>query len=274
MKTLYVSDLDGTLLRSDQRTSDFTNRTINALTDRGMLFSYATARSYVSSGRVTAGLTARLPLILYNGAFILDSGTGKLLLRNFFDGKAVRELLPALMTAGVWPIVYAYVEGKECFSYLPDRICQPTRDFIASRPNDPRDRPVKTAAELMAGDIFYLAMIDTPETLGPVYEKYRTEYRCLYQRDIYSGDQWLEILPQAATKAGAARQLAARLGCDRIVAFGDGLNDLDLFQIADEAYAVENAVPELKAAATDVIGSNDSDGVAKWLLEHFREEKR
>ena len=50
--------------------------------------------------------------------------------------------------------------------------------------------------------------------------------------------------------------------------FGDGINDLDMFHIADEAYAVENAVPELKAAATAVIVSNDEDGVAKWLREN------
>ena len=43
MKTLYVSDLDGTLLRSDETTSEYTNSVINNLTDRGMIFSYATA---------------------------------------------------------------------------------------------------------------------------------------------------------------------------------------------------------------------------------------
>ena len=45
MRTLYVSDLDGTLLRSDERTSGYTNRTVNRLVGEGMLFSYATARS-------------------------------------------------------------------------------------------------------------------------------------------------------------------------------------------------------------------------------------
>ena len=46
MKTLYVSDLDGTLLNSQQQTSTYTNQTIEKLVDQGMLFSYATARSY------------------------------------------------------------------------------------------------------------------------------------------------------------------------------------------------------------------------------------
>ena len=67
MKTLYVSDLDGTLLRSDVSTSDYTNRTINRLARQGMLFSYATARSYSTSAKVTRGLDAHIPLIVYNG---------------------------------------------------------------------------------------------------------------------------------------------------------------------------------------------------------------
>lgn len=50
--------------------------------------------------------------------------------------------------------------------------------------------------------------------------------------------------------------------------FGDGKNDIDMFELADESYAVSNAVPELKEAATGVIASNDEDGVARWLLEH------
>lgn len=46
MTTLYVSDLDGTLLNSNQTLSTYTIETINQLVDEGMLFSYATARSY------------------------------------------------------------------------------------------------------------------------------------------------------------------------------------------------------------------------------------
>ena len=43
MKSLYVSDLDGTLLRSNGTTSEYTDRVINSLVDKGMIFSYATA---------------------------------------------------------------------------------------------------------------------------------------------------------------------------------------------------------------------------------------
>ena len=87
----------------------------------------------------------------------------------------------------------------------------------------------------------------------------------IYQKDIYSGAQWCEILPKDATKANAALQLKAMLGCDKMVVFGDNLNDLSMFQVADERYAVANAVQELKDIANGVIESNDDDGVARWL---------
>lgn len=87
---------------------------------------------------------------------------------------------------------------------------------------------------------------------------------------LYTKEQWLEIMPRQASKANAALQLKKRFGCSRLVAFGDGSNDLDLFAAADESYAVENAADELKAAATGVILSNQEDGVARWLEQHVR----
>ena len=75
----------------------------------------------------------------------------------------------------------------------------------------------------------------------------------------------MEIIPGTVSKANAILQLKKYLGADYIVAFGDGMNDLEMFELADESYAVENAVDELKAIATEVIDSNDSDGVARWL---------
>ena len=272
MKTLYVSDLDGTLLRSDQHTSEFTNRTVNALVSRGMLFSYATARSYNTSRKVTSGMTAAFPLIVYNGAFIRDNRTGKILSSCAFRKEQALKMLNALREAGVEPIVYAFVDGQERFSYLAERINPATREFVDSRRGDPRDRPVKRTAELQEGEIFYIACIDSPERLAPFDELYRNDFHCVYGRDIYSGEQWLEIMPREATKARAARRLAELLGCDRIVAFGDAINDLDLFREADEAYAVANAAPALKAVAAEVIGGNDEDGVAHWLEDHFQPE--
>ena len=51
--------------------------------------------------------------------------------------------------------------------------------------------------------------------------------------------------------------------------FGDNLNDLPMFEIADVAVAVENAFDEAKAKADIIIGPNTEDSVAKFIREDF-----
>jgi len=272
VKTLYVSDLDGTLLRSDERTSAYTNRVINELVQNGAAFTYATARSYATAHKVTAGMTAAFPVIVYNGVFVRDNATGELLLENYFEQNAARELIRELTEVGVFPIVYAMIRGKEKFSYLYKRVNPATEEFILSRKGDSRDRPVETLPELTEREVFYITCIGEEERLARFYEKYREIHHCVYQKEYYSGNQFLEILPKEASKANATRRLKELYGYDRVVAFGDGKNDIDLFELADEAYAVANADSMLKAAATAVIGTNDEDGVARWLEERVKKD--
>lgn len=273
MKTLYVSDLDGTLLRSNEKTSDYTNDVINKLTEQGMIFSYATARSFVTAKKVAEGIQVSLPLIIYNGAFILDNMTNKMLMANYFDSD-IHAVMEKLFENDIYPLVYSYIDNIEKFSYIPEKCTRGMKEFLDARKGDLRHRPVNTVEELLIGDKFYLSCIDEPEKLKPLYEKYKDQYHLIYQRDIYSKEQWLELLPKAASKANAALQLKELLQCDKLVVFGDGKNDIDMFQAADECYAVENAVDELKQIATDIIDGNNEDGVAKWLEKNAGYQKK
>ncbi len=263
MATLYVTDLDGTLLRPDATLSPYTLETLNSLIDRGMRFSFATARSAITADKVTAGLNANAAKIVYNGTFIVQNG--RRLWSNFFRQANAQEILALLMEHGIVPIVYSIDGERERFSLDPSRANAPTMAHSDSRGDDPRKTYVERYENL--GEIFYFACIDTPETLAPLHEFLRGRFHCVYSNDVYTGSQWLEIMP--STKALAAKQLQKITGCDRIVVFGDGKNDIPLFEIADEGYAVANAHPALKAIATATIGANTDDSVSKWLSEHF-----
>ena len=268
MSKLYVSDLDGTLLRSDQVTSDYTNQVINTLVDKGMLFSYATARSLITAKKVTMGIQAKIPLIVYNGAFVIDNVTEEILIANYFDD-TVFTLLDDLFNNNIYPIVYSYIKGSEKFSFVPELCTKGMNKFIERRNGDVRTNAVSSLAELKLGNVFYITCIDDSEKLKPLYNKYKDTYHCVFQTDIYTKDKWLEIMPIEASKSNAIKQLQTMLGCEKLIAFGDGINDIDMFQIADESYAVANAHEELKKHATAVISSNDEDGVANWLEENF-----
>ena len=267
-RTLYISDLDGTLLNHEQRVSYFTADIIRSLVDQGVFFSYATARSIVTAAKVTQGLVLRTPAILMNGAFTIDTSNGNILRSHYFTAKESDQIIDCLLRHGIYPLVYAHIGGTEKFSYCPDLINDKVKWFLNTRKNDIRDNPVVSAETLRTGQIFYFSCIDTQEKLHPIYQALQDSYTCIYHRDIYSGDQWLELLPPGVSKASAVLDLKETLGCDRIVTFGDDINDIALFKVSDECYAVENAVPDLKEIATGIIGSNDADGVAMWLREN------
>jgi Cof subfamily protein (haloacid dehalogenase superfamily) len=267
-KTLYITDLDGTLLRRDETISPYSNGVINSLLAKGMCFSYATARSYITASKVTGSLNGKFPVIVYNGAFILDHETQDVMLSNFFTPDETEEIRAVLTANGINPIVYSFVNGTEKFSYNINAVNSGIRSYLDSRRGDIRDNPVSGADELYAGSVFYFTCVGSSDKLPPVYRRFQTKYSCVYQADLYSGEQWLEIMPVKATKAGAILQLKEYLGCDRVVSFGDGKNDISMFEISDECYAVENAVDELKEIATGIIGGNNDDGVARWLAQH------
>ncbi len=272
-KTLYISDLDGTLLQPNERLSAFGCQTINQLVKSGMLFSYATARSYHTAKKCTAGLDAKIPLIVYNGALIVDNQTGDILTENIFSPQQASDIYTLLRQCGIHPIVYSLIDGAEKFSYDQTAVPLPTRNFLDQRRGDGRDHPLTGDEHILNGKVYYFTCIDESERLLKADRLIREQFgdicNQICQKDIYSGDQWLEIMPASASKAHAARQLKELTGAEKMVAFGDGPNDLPLFDAADEGYAVENAHPLLKSAATSIIGPNTNDGVARWLLEHF-----
>lgn len=270
MKTLYVSDLDGTLLTSEIKISENSLNIINSLIDKGMIFTYATARSISSASIAAGGLSAKHPIIAYNGAFIVEPDTRKILAKEDFTGVQTKVVVRILGKRGISPLVYSFVDGKERVSWIPGEENEGKRHYIDSRKGDKRLRPVDADEELYAGDVFYFTCIGEKEELEPVYKelKENEDYTCTFQPEIYRDEYWLEIMPRKATKANAILKLKELLGCERIVSFGDAVNDMPMFRISDECYAVENAVDSLKEMATEIIDSNNEDGVAKWLLEN------
>jgi len=77
MKTLFVSDLDGTLLRNDATISEYSKNKLNEFISSGVLFTVATARSVASITKMLEGVDIELPVIEFNGGFISDLKTGE-----------------------------------------------------------------------------------------------------------------------------------------------------------------------------------------------------
>lgn len=273
MRTLYVTDLDGTLLNTNHRISPYSIEVINTLVERGMLFTYATARSLVSASVVAKGLLTNIPIIAYNGAFIINPSTGEILASSFFTKEETDKVQEVLARCGVSPLVYAYINGVEKVTWNTSRENEGIRHYLEVRKGDKRFRPLTEAESvtgLYEGNMFYYTCIGEKEELLPVYEAFSEDDRfiCTLQQELYRPEYWCEILPKNATKANAIEKLKKLWNCDKVVSFGDAINDIPMFCVSDECYAVSNGVDELKKLATGIIDSNNEDGVARWLEAH------
>ena len=272
MKTLYVSDLDGTLLNTRSVISPRGLKIINGLVERGMVFTYATARSPVSARTVTKGLSAKIPVIAYNGALIIHPGTGEVLLSETFQKEESEKVIQCLKQNNISLLVYSYIDNEEKVSWLTDRENEGIKRYLELRRGDRRLRPLDRSERLYDGQIFYYTCIGEKEELLPVYDVFSKDcrYTCTFQQELYRPEYWCEIMPKKATKANAILKLKELWNCDKIVSFGDAVNDIPMFQISDECYAVENVIGELKDMADGIIGNNDQDGVAVWLKENVK----
>lgn len=266
-KTLYVSDLDGTLMHKDLKISDFSVKTINALVEKGVAFTYATARSISSAGTITKDLKLNLPVITRNGAVLADNNTGKIIEKALFTEKEVemlKEMLPELPKTGFVSCYFGDDMKKVFAGSLHTAELQGYLDYYK---DDPSDVTVSALSEMFMGNPGYVTIIGNKDETEPLYLRTReyNGWECLFQKDVYRDEYWLEIAPRNSTKAKSILKLKEEYGFDKLVVFGDSANDITMFKIADEAYAVSNAVDELKALATGIIGSNEEDAVAVYL---------
>ena len=129
MSTLYISDLDGTLLLDNETLSEYTCNTINKLVNNGLNFSFATARSGITAKKVTSNLKCSIPMIVYNGTMIVDSSTNKILISNFFENHQVADIKRTLESFKIYPIVYSMQNGVEKFSYVPNLVSDGAKTF-------------------------------------------------------------------------------------------------------------------------------------------------
>ena len=202
-KTLYVSDLDGTLMRNNEKLSQYTVSVINELVENGLSFTYATARSVESARAITGDLKLKLPVITRNGAVLADNTTGKHLKKSVFtkdEVELLKTMLPEISSCG---FVSCFTDDIMIRTYMPGEHTEGLQGYIDYYENDPTLRKAYDLDELYCGLPGYVTMIGEMEKIAPIYEKAK-EYKgweSMFQKDTYRDEYWLEICPQNCTKA-------------------------------------------------------------------------
>lgn len=263
--TLYVSDLDGTLLRSDQTLSVETVSTLNRLMADGVMFTYATARSFSSAAPLVSALKLTIPAVIFNGVFVVDPKTGEHLIENVFSEESFELAQDYFIANNLAPLVYSFIDGRERVSYLKDRLDK-VRGYVESRRGDKRLRPVRSYRELFKGSVFYFTLFnpENPAEMDGIFSR-GNGFSRNYMKDTYDDSMWYEIFSSEASKAGALRQAAELVRADELVCFGDNSNDMSMILSADIGVAVGNACEALRQNADIVIGTNNEGAVAEFI---------
>ena len=277
-QALYVSDLDGTLLRSDGSLSPYTVRTLTRLIGEGMPFTVASARGCGPIRSALGDLRLRLPVIATNGAYVSDLATGRHLAVHALPPDIARDLWILFDGHGYSPFVFTTDGSADRFYYTAESLRnEGMRRFHGKREirQDPRLRRLDDLRQGLDDQVVQFIHIDSLPRIQDLEREIRRRHGDAVQihtHDHYDGVWYhLMVLDARATKDQGAMALNRLLDLadGRLVVFGDQLNDISLFRVADEAYAVAGAPPELAEHSTATIGSNDDDAVARWLAQRW-----
>ncbi len=273
METLFISDLDGTLLGSDALLSEETIKGLNTLIDSGVNFTVATARTNATVVQMFKDVNLKLPVILMNGVAIFDISNKNYIATENISPRGKNVLIKAVrehLTDG-----FFYCIDNNTLSVYYEKADSPAaQKFIEERERvyGKKFTKVKSFEECKDKTIVYFSIDAEKEKLEKAYNiiKECTELHPEFYRDIYNTDHWyLEVCSHTASKKNAVKRLRNLLGAEKVISFGDNLNDIPMFEASDESYAVANAKDEVKQKANGVIESNINNGVVKFIKKNF-----
>lgn len=270
--TLYVSDLDGTLLGEDSQLSAVTVATLNRIIgELGGLFTVATARTPATVVPLMQQVHARLPFIVIGGSAMWNPVTMSYEHTRGIDDMTVNAVADVFDRRGAHPFIYRRHGKNLLHTHHYGPLSPQEERFIAERQHLPLKQFFLDDRDFRHSDDEALLIFSMNKyaVLKSIADDLRTSVptcSVMVYHDIFDESEgYLEIFSAGTSKAAAIRDLARQLGAGRVVVFGDNRNDIAMMQTADFSVAVDNAFTEVKAVASEVIGPNTADSVARWI---------
>ncbi|MBR5246097.1 MAG: HAD family hydrolase [Clostridia bacterium] len=272
MKTLYISDMDGTLLQSNGKLSEYSKEKLNMFYEKGIPFSVATARSMISAMPILEGVHFAAPIVLMNGVFVYDTETKKAIKYHEIPHSVIQKILNLFYEKNLHPFMFLYGDDYKLSIKYTEFDNDGMKEFYDERVNLLEGRFTQTddLTNIESGQHpVYINYYALPQYLDEIVEKLKTipQIDFAYYKDSYSDDWLVEIYSHTASKASSARDVKEIVGADSVTAFGDNLNDIKMLKGADIAIAVQNAVEKVKGISDVIIGTNNDDSVVKYIQE-------
>lgn len=250
IKAIFL-DLDGTLLTSDKQIDDKDKNTLIRCLNKGIKIILVSGRPIFYVESIAKQIDPRVMCMGYNGAYFRDSC---LEINQCISAKhlqQIRELLDA------YSIQKYYLKGLHAI-YSSDM----DQRFIY------KEVPtyLYTKEEKIDADIYKILMVDSRLDVLEDFKKQVQDFVSVTSSHISS----LDIMDKSVNKGNAINALMQnyKWNQDNLMAFGDSLNDIDMFEHGKYSIAMGNGMDVIKEKAWDITTSNDENGITLAIKKY------
>ena len=268
MKKIIISDMDGTLLKTDKSISKNTINTVNDMRRQDIDFTIATGRIYPVVLDTVDEMNITKPLILCNGAIIQDPITQEIYYSKTLDNSIAVEILKKIEKTNCY--FYYYTDD----SINAKSLKYTTAHYNEQNKKSKQEKKIKInileeVIEKAKNDIIYkiVALDDNKDKLEDIKEKLK-EFKD-YITIVSSYHNNIEIVANGVDKGSGVKFFAQKFGYDikNIMCIGDEENDESMLKVAGFSVAMGNANNNMKKIADFITDTNDNDGISKAILE-------
>lgn len=263
---IVASDLDGTLLATNHQLSDNSKQTLKELHAKGYTFIFATGRHHVDVAGIRESVGIPAYMITSNGARVHDQNDQLLYSQNVPE-ELVQPIVDVLSTDSEL-FVHMYQDEKWLLNQEDEYLRKfHTETGFTYHLFDATQAPTSGIAK-----IFITHPKQDHEHLVEFEDALRAKFGD--SLNIAFSTPWcLEVMAKEVSKGDALQAVAEKLGfrLENCIAFGDGMNDVEMLTMAGHGYIMENAHDKVKRALpnNEVIGSNADDAVAEFLKQNL-----
>lgn len=261
---IVASDLDGTLLAPDHQLSDYSKKTLKELHSKGFTFVFATGRHHVDVARIReqAGIPAYM--ITSNGARVHDQNDELMYSKNI-DEKLVQPIVDVVKKD---PKIRIHIYQND--NWLISQEDENIKKFHKASGFQYTLLDIDNVPTSGVAKVFFV--YPDHEYLTQIEDQLKEKFKG--RVSIAFSTPWcLEVMGDGVSKGAALDAVASSIGSSlhNCIAFGDGMNDVEMLSMAGRGLVMETSHEKVKQALPDneIIGSNKNHAVARYLNEHL-----
>ncbi|KAL5558625.1 hypothetical protein UlMin_034836 [Ulmus minor] len=270
--TYIFCDMDGTLLNSKSQLSSTTAMALKEALSRGVKIVIATGktRSAVIEIFKMADLAGK-------GGIVSKDSPGVFVQGLLVYGRQGREIYRGNLDPDVCKeaCIYSWENKIPIIAFSEDRCLtlfdHPMVNSLHTIYHEPKAEIMPSVDQLLdVADIQKLIFLDTAEGVASTIRPYWSEALRDRATVVQAVPDMLEIVPPGTSKGNGVKLLLDHLGTspDKVMAIGDGENDVEMLELASLGIALSNGSEKTKAVANIIGASNDEDGAADAIFRY------